>query len=138
MRTIVRSLTAFLAVPLAALIVLAPRAHAQAPAAAVSLASFVGEWTLGLDTPQGSASMNLSLKDESGKIAGELSSDVMAAAEITDITVDGQSLVLKYAFDYEGQAIPARITLRPVADKWTATFDFADGQFVVDGTAVKK
>jgi hypothetical protein len=57
---------------------------------------------------------------------------------ISDISKDGDKLVLKYTFDFQGQAIPAQITLVPEGDKWKAAFDFAGGQFMVDGTATKK
>jgi hypothetical protein len=115
-----------------------PRVHAQAAAAATTLTPFVGEWTLGLDTPQGAATMNLSLKDQGGKVVGVLSSDAMPTQDIVDIALEGNNLVMRYSLDFQGQAIPAQITLIPVEDKWKANFDFADGQFNVDGTAAKK
>jgi len=34
--------------------------------------------------------------------------------------------------------IPAVISIIPDGDKWKANFDFAGGQYVVDGTASKK
>ncbi len=116
----------------------APRVHAQAAAAATASSPFVGEWTLGLDTPQGAATMNLSLKDQGGKVVGVLSSDAMPTQDISDIALDGKNLVMRYTLDFQGQAIPAQITLIPVEDKWKANFDFADGQFNVDGAAARK
>jgi hypothetical protein len=35
-------------------------------------------------------------------------------------------------------SIPTVITLIREGDKWKANFDFASGQFQVDGTAVRK
>ena len=40
--------------------------------------------------------------------------------------------------DIQGMSIPTVITLIPDGDKWKAIFDFADRQFHIDGTAVKK
>jgi hypothetical protein len=112
---------------------------AQAAATSADAAKFIGAWTLGLDTPQGAMSMNLTLKDNAGSVAGSLTSDIAPDAQaITDITKDGDKLVLRYSMDFQGQAIPAQITLVPAGDKYTASFDFAGGQFVMDGTAVKK
>jgi len=103
-------------------------------------AKFMGAWVLGLDTPQGALTMNLTLKDDGGRVAGQLTSDIAPDAQaIKDITKEGENLVLKYELDFQGQAIPAQITIAPDgADKWKANFDFAGGQFVADGTAVKK
>ena len=60
------------------------------------------------------------------------------AQEITDISKDGGKLLLKYMLEVQGMQIPAIIALIPDGDKWKANFDFAGGQFVVDGTATKK
>ena len=46
--------------------------------------------------------------------------------------------MLNYTLDVQGMSVPTVITLVPVGDKWKASFDFADGQFQVDGTADKK
>ncbi len=111
---------------------------AQAPAAAA--APFVGNWTLGLDTPQGAMSMDLTVKNDGGKLAGSIMAAMIMVAPqpVSEIAVNGKNLVLQYAFDYQGQAVPAAITIMPDGDKWKASFDFAGGQFVVDGTADKK
>jgi hypothetical protein len=102
-------------------------------------ARFIGEWTLGLNTPQGAMSMNLTLKDQDGKVAGQITSNAAPQPQdITDISRDGDSLVLKYVFDFNGQSIPAQIKLVPDGDNWKASFDFAGGQFVMEGTAAKK
>lgn len=115
-------------------------ASAQSALAAAEAATFMGGWTLGLDTPQGAMSMELTLKDEGGKVAGSISAEPMipGVTKITDIAKDGIKLVLKYILEVQGMSIPAVITLIPDGDKWTAGFDFADGQFQVNGTAVKK
>jgi len=115
-------------------------ASAAAQASSADAAKFMGAWVLALDTPQGALTMNLTLKDDAGKVAGQLTSDIAPDAQaIKDISKEGENLVLKYELDFQGQAIPAQITIAPDgADKWKANFDFAGGQFVVDGTAVKK
>jgi hypothetical protein len=102
-------------------------------------AKYMGGWTLGLDTPQGAMAMNLTLKDNAGKVAGTITSDIAPdPVAVTDITKNGDKLVLKYDLDVQGQSIPVVITISPDGDKWTASFDFAGGQFVMDGTAAKK
>ncbi len=116
----------------------APSAAAAAPRP-TGIAAFVGAWVLGVDTPQGSMGLNLTLKDQSGKLTGEITSDLSPDPQaITDISVEGSTLALKYNFAIQGQAIPMKITIAPDGDKWKSTFDFAGGQFVVDGTAARK
>jgi hypothetical protein len=116
-----------------------PVTTVRSPAAAAGPARFIGAWTLGVDTPQGSLSMVLTLKDQDGRMVGEITSDVAPEAQtVTDIANDGDHLVLKYALNIQGQSIPAQITIRPDGEKWKASFDFANGQFVMDGTAAKK
>ncbi|MEO8680162.1 MAG: hypothetical protein ABI665_14015 [Vicinamibacterales bacterium] len=116
-------------------------AFAQSQLAAAEASAFIGDWELGLDTPQGSMTMALKLSDAAGKVAATLTADagpVPGTTNITDIARDTDKLVLKYELDFQGMPIPAIITLVPVGEKWKANFDFAGGQFVVDGTAVKK
>jgi hypothetical protein len=117
-----------------------PRVSSAQTLAVADAAAFMGGWTLGLDTPQGAMSMDLQIKDEAGKVAGSISAEPMmpGVTKITDITKDGNKLVLKYMLDFQGMSIPTVIALVPDGDKWKASFDFADGQFQVDGTAVKK
>jgi hypothetical protein len=101
-------------------------------------AKFMGGWALGMDTPQGAMTLNLTVKDVAGKVAGSITSDMMPEAAISDVAKVGETLVLKYSLDMQGQAIPAKITLTPDGDKMKVDFDFADGQFVMPGTATKK
>lgn len=114
-------------------------AAAQTGLATTEAKDFLGAWTLGLETPQGALTMNLTLKDESGKVAGSITAEVFPEPmKIAEISKDGAKLVLKYTLDVQGQSIPAQTVLIPDGDKWKASFDFADGQFTVDGTAAKK
>ena len=115
------------------------RGAAQSLAVA-DAAAFMGAWELGLDTPQGAMTMELSIKDAGGKVVGSISAPPVMpnSQEITDITKDGGKLLLKYVLEVQGMQIPAVITLIPDGDKWKANFDFAGGQFVIDGTATKK
>ena len=120
-------------------ILVAGRGAAQSLAAA-DAAAFLGAWELGLDTPQGAMTMELTIKDNAGKVVGSISAPPVMpnSQEITDISKDGTKLLLKYVLEVQGMQIPAVIALIPDGDKWKANFDFAGGQFVIDGTATKK
>lgn len=124
-----------------ALLASAPAAWAQSTLASSDATAFLGTWALGLDTPQGALTMQLQVKDEAGKVAASITAEpVMPTPQpITDISKKGDTLVLNYTLDVQGQSIPASIVLAPDGDnKWKATFDFMQGQFTVDGTAAKK
>ena len=115
--------------------------RAQAPAAPLSVADaakFMGAWTLTLESPQGPFAMTMTLTDVEGKVACELTSDVMPAQKVTDISKAGNDLVLKYQGDFQGQAFAAKITLTPVDDKLGVNFDVMDGQFMMSGVGTKK
>src|SRR5262245_34296462 len=116
-----------------------PAQAAPASLAAAEAGAFLGAWPLGLDTPQGAFTLNLTLKDEGGKVVGSLSADVMPTPQtVTDMSKDGNNLVLKYTVDAQGQTIPAKIVLVPDGDKWKANFELLDGQIKMEGTATKK
>ena len=42
---------------------------------------------------------------------------------VTDISKEGSNLVLKYALDFQGQAIPAKVSLVPDGANYKASFD---------------
>jgi len=117
------------------------RLSAQASQLASSEATaFLGVWELGLESPQGAVTVEVTLKDQGGKVAASVSMApvVPDPVAVTDITKEGTNLVLKYSLDFQGQAIPAKVSIVPDGAGYKASFDFADGQFVIDGTAKKK
>ena len=123
----------------AAVLLLQFAAAAQSSLAVADAAAFMGVWELGLDTPQGHMVMNLTLKDDAGKVAAVIEAPPMLPEQkIPDVSKEGTGLMLKYMLEAQGMQIPAKILLSPVGDKWKASFDFMDGQFTVEGTATKK
>ena len=112
---------------------------AAAQATVADAAPFAGEWTLNLEGPNGPAVFDLVIKTEADTVAGEIKSEQMAPTAITDISKAAKGLVLKFSFDYQGNQVPAVVTITPAADGTTgAQIDFADGAYVVTGPAVKK
>lgn len=113
-------------------------AQAPAPLPTADAAKFMGAWVLSLESPQGAFSMTLTLSDNDGKVAAELTSDMAPPQKVTDISKAGDDLVLKYQGDFQGQAFAAKITLTPVEDKLGINFDIMDGQFMMSGVGTKK
>jgi hypothetical protein len=118
----------------------APGVAAATPAAptAEQVKPFLGDWNIQAESPQGPLAMALNLKDTAGKIVGQISSDMMPTQPITDITKAGESLVLKYALDFNGTPVPVMLTLTPAGETVKVAFDFAGGQFTMNGTGTKK
>lgn len=133
-----RSRRAVLAVALCVLF--APALRAQGPSAlpTADAMKFMGAWILTLESPQGPFALTMTLTDVEGKVACELTSDMMPAQKVSDITKAGNDLVLKYQGDFQGQAFAAKITLTPVEDKLGVNFDVMDGQFMMSGVGTKK
>ena len=126
---------------LAAAITLAPALlFAQAALSTADAAPFLGTWTITLDTPQGAFEQTLTLKDAGGKVQGEISSAMQAGAQpIDEIAKSGNDLVLKFQGDFQGNAFQAAITMTPDgSDKAAVTFDVMNGQFVMQGSGVRK
>ncbi len=116
-------------------------ASAQSEVASADAAKFMGIWALEVTSPQGSLPLSLTIKDQGGKVAGELKADMLAPADpaLKDITKSGEDLVVRYSGEAQGMSIPVAITLTlDGADKLKVKFDIADGQFSMDGTGIKK
>lgn len=106
---------------------------------AADAAPFIGEWTLDLQGPNGPGVFTLIVKVEKEKVLGEITGATTEPQAITDITRTGESLVLRYTFNYEGNAVDAAVRLTPAPEvKMNAQIDFADGAYVMTGTATKK
>ncbi len=127
----------------AAALVLTPlAAHAQSALPSADAAAFMGTWTLSLQSPQGAFEQTLVIKDMAGKVGAEVSNQMQPTPmAITDITKAANDLLMKFMGDFQGQAFSATITLTPDAadaNKAFVMFDIMDGQFVMQGAAVKK
>lgn len=105
---------------------------------AADLGSFMGTWTLTLDTPQGAFDQELVFKEDDGKIVAEMNSQ-MGTQKITDVSKNGGDVVMKFAGDFQGNAFDATVTLTPDGtDKCKVTFDVNGGQFTMNGSGIKK
>jgi ABC-type transport system substrate-binding protein len=102
-------------------------------------APFLGEWTLTMQGPNGPGVFDLNVKVEEAKVVGEIIGEGLAPQKITDIGAADKNLILRYSFDYQGNAVAAVVTLTPAADgKTSAQIDFAGGAYLMTGTAAKK
>jgi hypothetical protein len=109
-----------------------------APLTAADAKPLLGDWIIAAESPQGPVTFTLTLKSDAAQTVGTISSDMMAETPISDIAKYGDSVLLRYSFDYQGNPISAVITLTPSGDTMKAVFDFADGAFTMPGTATRK
>lgn len=129
--------TLFAALVLAAALPLS--ASAQSSLDVSQAQSYMGTWSISFSSPQGEFVMDLALTDASGKVAAQISNDMMGTQDITDVSLSGANLVLRYEIDAQGQIAPVALTLVPQPGGMVnATMDFADGMFVMDGSGAKK
>ena len=111
----------------------------SAPVTAAEAAPFLGEWTLNMQGPNEPAVFDLTVKVAEAKVVGEIMSVAMPLTTITDVGRTDKSLLLRFSFDYQGNAVPAVVTLTPAAEsKLTAQIDFAGGAYLMTGTGEKK
>lgn len=124
---------------LALALVLSPLV-ASAQLASADAGPFMGSWALTLEGPQGAFEQSLVLKDEGGKVVGEMSNEMQPETQVvTDVTKEQENLVLKFAGNFQGNPFDAVITLTPDgADKVKVLFDINAGMFSMSGTGVKK
>lgn len=111
-----------------------------AQVASGDIGAFMGTWSVMLDTPQGAFEQSIVFKDEAGKAVAELSSQIQPDTQVvTDVTKQGNDVVLKFAGNYQGNAFDAMITMSPDGDgKAKVIFDVNGGQFSMTGTGTKK
>ena len=123
-----------------ALVLMPAVASAQASLSPADAGDFMGTWTLTLDSPQGPFEQTLVLKDKDGKVVAEMTNQMQPEVqEVTDVTKDKESLVLKFAGNFQGNPFDAVITVSPDgADKAKVLFDINGGQFSMSGTGAKK
>lgn len=119
-----------------ALLVLPLGAKAQEAVPVADAQTFLGQWTVPFETPQGALSMTIHVEDADGDVAARVVSE-MGTQAVDTVTKDGDNLVLSYAVDFGGQSAPVALTLQPAGEQLRASMSFADGQFVLDGTATR-
>ena len=97
--------------------------------------AFIGDWDVVMQTPQGDATVQLSLDDVDGKVMATVTNEVAGTVNVSDISRSGESLILTYAADMQGQPISVSATLTWSGEGLDVSFDFG-GQFTMVGKGV--
>jgi hypothetical protein len=99
--------------------------------------AFVGQWDLAITSEMGPFSIDLEIADRGGKVAAVMGTPEMGSQEVTDITRQGEDLLLRYEFNQQGQVIPISLTLSPQGEALNAAVNVGDGMFTATGTATR-
>ena len=100
--------------------------------------AFIGEWVLTIEGRRGPQERPLSITDVGGKVAAELGGGRGGPTSITDISMTGADLVLKWSQTTQQGDIPVVMTLTLKDGALAVKQDMAGGQFSQTGTGKKK
>lgn len=100
--------------------------------------AFVGEWVLTVEGRRGPQERPLVIKDVGGKVAAELGGGRGGPVTVTDITMPGADLVLKWNQQGPQGETPVVMTLTLKDGGLVVKQDMAGGQFSQSGTGKKK
>jgi mono/diheme cytochrome c family protein len=116
-------------------------AQAGRPGAAITpeeAAPFVGDWAVTVGMNAFESTFAVSVKAGAGKIAATVRSEGQPAIDVSDISLSGRNLVLKYSSTMGGNPIPTVLTLTPDGAGLRANMAVMDGQFEMAGTGTKQ
>jgi len=99
--------------------------------------AFVGLWDLAIQSEMGPFNIDLEIADRAGKVAAVLGSPDMGSQEVTEITRQGEGLLLRYEFNQQGQIIPILLTLTREGEALDAAINVGDGMFTATGIATR-
>jgi hypothetical protein len=124
---------------LAALLLVAPMVASAQKLAAADAGEFMGEWSLKLDSPQGTFEQMVTVKEDAGQVVAEITSAIQPETQkVTDVTKAAGNLVLKFTGNFQGNPFDAVVTLTPDGeDKAKVSFDVNGGQFTMAGAGTR-
>ena len=103
---------------------------------ATQASEFLGDWDMPLNTEYGSFDLDLVIADQGGKVAVNVGSpDLGGMQSVTNVTRSGDSLVLSYDVDAQGQMFPVTMTLKREGEALAVSIDAGGGAFYVTGKA---
>ncbi|MGE0160634.1 MAG: hypothetical protein AB7T31_14600 [Gemmatimonadales bacterium] len=119
-------------------------AAAAAPASAQSqldtsqAQAFLGNWVMSLVTDMGPMDLQLNIRDQGGKVGAQFGSPALGALqEVTDITKQGEQLVMNLFIDAQGQSIDISMAIVPDADGLNVDLSAAGGAFTANARATR-
>lgn len=100
--------------------------------------AFLGNWVISMQTDFGPMTLNMTIADQGGKVAASVGSPEMGGmVNVTDVTRNGEALVLRYDVDAQGQMIDVMMSLTPSGENLATYIEAAAGQFMVQAIATR-
>jgi hypothetical protein len=100
-------------------------------------APFIGDWTAPITSQMGPMTFTVSVKVLGGKVVGTVSGGMFPPAAVSDMSLVGQNLFLKYVSEAQGMSIPGLVAMTPQGSNMLFTISILDGQLEMAGTATK-
>lgn len=118
----------------------APTSRSTSAVTPEQAAPFIGDWLVSMSMGAGEATLAVGVKAEAGKVTATVGSDMQPTVNVTDISLSGKSLVLRYVNSMQGTPISTVLTLTPDATgpSLRANMAMMDGQYEMAGTAAKQ
>jgi mono/diheme cytochrome c family protein len=137
--TVIGAVLAILAVALLARSAAPLQGQGQpSPPTPAQIAPFVGDWLVSIAFMANEATFAVAVKTDGGKVSATVSSAGQPAINVTDVSIVGNRLVLKYMSEAMGTALSTVLTLTPEGPALRANLAVMDGQYEMAGTAVKQ
>jgi hypothetical protein len=113
-------------------------ATAQSQLDASQAQAFMGKWLISMQTDFGPFQMDLDVADQGGKVAATIGSPEMGGnQEVTEITRAGESLVLEFEANAQGQIFDVSVALVPNGENLVVLFEVGTGEFSASGLATR-
>ena len=114
------------------------QASAQSELDIAEAQAFLGSWVIAMETDFGPMVINMTIEDRSGKVGANVGSAEMGGmVDVTDITRSGESLVLRYDIDAQGQLVDVSMSLAPDGENLATVIEAAAGQFMTTAVATR-
>jgi hypothetical protein len=113
-------------------------ASAQSQLDTAQARAFLGNWMLPLVTDMGNMNLQLNIVDQGGKVAatfGDPTAGVMS--NITDITRQGEQLVMNLMVDAQGQSIDVALQITQDGDGLNVDVNAMGGAFTASARATR-
>ena len=99
--------------------------------------AFIGDWNLPMESEFGSFELLLEIYDQDGRVAANIGAPDFGMQSVSDITKSGESLILNYDTDAQGQLISVTVTLERDGENILFQLDAAEGAFSIGGTGTR-
>jgi len=100
-------------------------------------APYIGDWSAAITSQMGPTTFTVSVKVDGGRVIATVGKSMFPAATVSEISLSGKNLFLKFASDFQGMPIPGLAAMTPQGPDMLLTISILDGQVEMAGRATK-